>query len=178
MSCPHLTAQNIRSNLLGVLIYKDECMRCFASPTDQGGINVCLKTFQGFCTSQGLNHTALHYNRTHNPIMLNLRNVPKEVVEEKPREITKLAIGKEGGAAGDQPEFDVVSKLICVECDVELDKTNPLVAGVIDSVILSKSAYFESQVGEWELDLKVCPHTENLIQEEVQALESKALAHC
>lgn len=111
--------------------------------------------------------------------MLNLRNVPKEKVEEKkPREITKLAIGKEGGAEGDQPEFDVVSTLICVACDIELDKTNPLVAGLIDSVILSKSAYFESQVGEWELDLKTCPHTENLVQEDVKALESKALAHC
>ena len=63
MSCPHLTAQNIRGNLQGVLIYKDECMRCFAGPTSPGGINVCLKTYQGFCTAQCLNHTAMYYNR-------------------------------------------------------------------------------------------------------------------
>jgi len=49
MSCPHLIRTNITDNLHGVIIYKDECMHCFASPFDDAGLDVCMTCYEGFC---------------------------------------------------------------------------------------------------------------------------------
>lgn len=101
----------------------------------------------------------------------------KEIEEGKESKITKLAIGVEGGGGIEDP-FDTITTLHCIPCGLELDKTTTFIAPVIDSVVLSKSAFFESQVGEWELEIKECEHIKNLDQTGSTKIESKALAHC
>ena len=53
----------VNENLQGQMIYKDECVKCFLTPKDEHGINICLKTFLGFCANPapGHNHHEGHY---------------------------------------------------------------------------------------------------------------------
>lgn len=76
--CPHW-ADSVNTSLYGQQIYKDECTKCFLTPKDQHGLNVCMKTFNGSCASpdQGHNHWEAHYARTDNPIYLNIKMTPK-----------------------------------------------------------------------------------------------------
>ena len=44
-----------------------------------------------------MGHTNQHFLKTHHPIVLNIKKIPKDPNDEESK-ITKLAIGKEGGA--------------------------------------------------------------------------------
>jgi ubiquitin carboxyl-terminal hydrolase 5/13 len=43
-------------------IYKDECILCYETPKSEGGLNICLNTFLGFCSK----HLPLHIKKTKN----------------------------------------------------------------------------------------------------------------
>ena len=81
--CPHW-ADSVNQSLIGQQIYKDECTKCFLTPKDQYGLNVCMKTFIGSCANpaQGHNHWEAHYARTQNPIYLNIKMTPKAAPAE------------------------------------------------------------------------------------------------
>jgi len=66
---------NISDSLHGKQIYKDECAKCFATPLDEKGIDVCLKCFVGNCNEI---HSLLHYQKSNHPIILNIKKIPKE----------------------------------------------------------------------------------------------------
>lgn len=68
--------------------------------------------------------------------MLNVRKVLKVQDKKEPAQITKLAIGKEGGIDGEGDEYETIVKLKCLACVKDLDRTNPAVAGLVDSVLL------------------------------------------
>ena len=63
--CSHWNDNNVTTNLLGKLIYKDECCRCFGSPKGPGGLDVCLCCFVGSCSDPNVpaeqNHSNIHY---------------------------------------------------------------------------------------------------------------------
>jgi ubiquitin carboxyl-terminal hydrolase 5/13 len=96
----------------------------------------------------------------------------------KPAQITKLAIGKPGGIDPDVDNYDTIVTLKCLECNKALDHTQPQISGLIDSVLLSQSAYFSQTLQEWELKLESCDHTRNLDQSTARKIASKSLAHC
>lgn len=91
----------------------------------------------------------LHYNMSKHPITLNIKQVlkvfshfPYNLIQEpeeraKPAQITKLAIGKPGGIDPEVDNYDTIVSLKCLACEKQLDHTNPMVAGLIDSVLLS-----------------------------------------
>lgn len=64
------------------------------------GIDLCLTCLNGSCPS----HSSLHFSQTSHPLVLNFFNSPKPKNQNVDNEnnknvnITKLAIGKEGGA--------------------------------------------------------------------------------
>jgi ubiquitin carboxyl-terminal hydrolase 5/13 len=174
--CEHIDANNIRDNLVNVLIYKDECMRCFANPEGEEGLNVCLKCLQGFCSEMG--HSQQHFEKSGHPIIMNIKKVPILIEGEAPKkEITKLAIGKEGGADVEDP-FETYTSVRWLQCDLEVDKTGAFIAPIVDAILLHKSAFFESQVGEWEQEIKEWDHVKNLDQSESTTIPEKALAGC
>ena len=86
-------------------------MKCFSNPENEEGLNLCLACLQGFCID--MNHTHQHYEKTHHPIVLNIRKIPKDPSQDE-NKITKLAIGKDGGANINE-NFDVKSTLHCLE---------------------------------------------------------------
>ena len=59
-----------------------------------------------------------------------------------------------------------------------MDDRNPEVAKVINIVKNSNSANDQAKIEEWELELKTCKHTENLVQENIQKITDKGKAHC
>ena len=110
---------------------------------------------------------------------MNIKMIPKEKQEgQKPAQITKLAIGKPGGVDPDVDDFDTIVTVKCFACNKALDNRSPVLAGLVDSVLLSQSAYFSQTLQEWELKLEACEHTLLLDQTGAQRIASKSLAHC
>uniref|UniRef100_A0A5S6QIL0 ubiquitinyl hydrolase 1 n=1 Tax=Trichuris muris TaxID=70415 RepID=A0A5S6QIL0_TRIMR len=77
-------------------IFKDECAFCYDSPESKGGLFICLLCHVGFCQRHLHGHVAVkeHFG------FLNYIRERKELVfddDGPPRQITKLAIGVEGG---------------------------------------------------------------------------------
>lgn len=67
------------------------------------GLKVCLKCFNGGCFGEdSFNHSNLHYTQFKHPIVLIIKRILKEDLAAEPQKITKVAIGKEGGAQFDQ----------------------------------------------------------------------------
>jgi len=173
-TCEHISPENVKDSFLNTLIYKDECMRCFSNPEHEDGLNVCLSCLQGFCVD--MKHSQHHFDKSNHPLVLNIKKIPKDM-EEDDNKITKLAIGKQGGA-NVEDNFDTMTSLRCIPCNKELDTTGDFISPIVDTVIQSKSAFFQSQVGEWEQEIKECEHTKNLDQTDAQQISSKAMAHC
>ena len=125
-----------------------------------------------------MGHSKHHFEKHNHPLALNIKRISKEQEEAtEEKKITKLAIGKEGGADVED-HFDTRATVVCLACDKELDSTGKFIAPIVDSILLSKSAFFESQVSEWELEIRECEHTKNLDQTGAQQIASKTLAHC
>ena len=82
--CPHW-AEHTTDNLQGKLIYKDECVRCFLTPKDEFGLNVCLYTLQGNCANpnEGHGHSDAHSAKSGHPIFMNIKMVPKAEPKEE-----------------------------------------------------------------------------------------------
>ncbi|CDW54209.1 ubiquitin carboxyl terminal hydrolase 5 [Trichuris trichiura] len=77
-------------------IFKDECAFCYDSPEDKGGLFICLLCHVGFCQRHLQDHVTVKKHFA----FLNYVRERKELVPEEdgpPRQITKLAIGVEGG---------------------------------------------------------------------------------
>jgi ubiquitin carboxyl-terminal hydrolase 5/13 len=104
----------------------------------------------------------MHYHKSQHPIALNIKLIEKQKDPETKKEqqaVTKLAIGKPGGIDADTDDYDTVVALKCVACNIELDRTEPQIASLIDSILLTQSAYYVNTVEEWELKLDPCEHT-------------------
>ena len=179
--CPHWTPDNYTESLHGRLVYKDECCRCFATPKGEGGLDVCLRTLVGSCNDPNeppeRNHSQIAFKNTGNPLVLKIRKVPK-AQEGAPVEVTKLAIGKPGGIDPEVDKYDTHARVFCHLCNAYLDHTHPKIQPLVDSILLAQSAYDQSAVQEWEMELKACEHTLTLDQSTAVAIADKGLAHC
>jgi len=113
---------NIPSN--NSKVYKDECLLCYDNPVcsnisdvvfcliwffllntivfvfvcspqeSEGGLNICLNTFQGFCPE----HVKLYNKKTGNKFFLNIKRIKTENPEKKDaKQPERLAIGLPGG---------------------------------------------------------------------------------
>lgn len=69
-----------------------------------------------------------------------------------------MAIGKPGGIDAETDKYDTNAMVYCNLCDAPLPMDNPKVASLVDSVLLAQSAYNESTISEWELEIKSCEH--------------------
>ena len=134
--CPCWNLDNVTDNLHGRMIYKDECCRCFAEPTDPTGLDVCMRCFLGSCRPNGPddeNHSLIHFKNTDHPIVLNIKKVEKETSNE-PVKITKLAIGKPGGIDPEADKYDEVVSVYCHKCNKNLDHTHPKIEPMVKSI--------------------------------------------
>ena len=173
MACEHLVPEHLQFDLRGRLIHKDECTLCYSSAKDDSGIDVCLKCFNGGCPA----HSHIHYEKSGHPLVLNVRNVRiLSSQSSEPQKITRLAIGKEGGAGYSPDQWDTQLSLKCLACRIPLDRADDL-EPLVNSILISNSALMENAVGEWEMEHKPCTHTRGLVQTGGPIAE-KSLAGC
>ena len=92
--------------------------------------------------------------------------------------ITKLAVGKEGGIDHAPEEYEVITRVYCYACQQELDKSNPMLAPLVGSIIAAHSATEASKIEEWEREYKQCKHVIGLVQLLAEAKPLTAPIHC
>lgn len=148
------------------------------------GLDVCLKCYTGSCADQGSthNHSVLHGGSKGHPIFMNIKLIPKAVDPVtgnlKSQQVTKLAIGMPGGVDAETDKYDTSVVVHCRECNSDIPLAHARVASLVDSVLLANSAYNQSSISEWELELKSCAHIKSLDQSHSSRIAEKNLASC
>ena len=113
--------------------------------------------------------------------MLNIKQRKKEKVEknEEPKKITKLAIGKPGGADFTGDEWEQLLEVTCLDCNKTLDyeKDNEI-KSLVTSVLNASSENEKEDIKAWEEELFPCEHTLTLVQNEGIKIAEKSIAKC
>lgn len=180
--CEHISDPRIfQTSLAGKQIFKDECTLCFACSSSDHGIDLCLTCFNGSCSEykepNKFSHTDLHTDSFQHPVYLNIRKHIK-VIKPDSSQITKLAIGVEGGASIDLEEVTFNYALLCKTCSILLPIIPHEFAPLIKSIEEHKTAYESVELASWELDLKPCSHS-RLLSENKQPVSVKVnLSKC
>ena len=150
-----LNPNNFPASIQGKPVYKDECVKCFVDATWAGGIDLCLTTLQCFCVEN--NHSQEHFEKTGYPLYLNIKKVEKAQPERaEQKEITKLAIGTEGGANNPyfNKEYDEIYTVVCKKCPGTINQEN--FSGLIQSIKNAGGVNQMEQAAAWELDILPC----------------------
>ncbi len=114
-------------------------------------------------------------------MMLNIKERKKEMVkkEDEPQTITKLAIGKPGGADFTGEEWEQVLELVCLKCNQSLDyEKDPKIKDLVTSLLNTSSESEKEDIKAWELEINPCEHTLTLQQEQGIKIAEKSIAKC
>jgi ubiquitin carboxyl-terminal hydrolase 5/13 len=114
--------------------------------------------------------------------MMNVKQQKKEKTEktdDKPKMITRLAIGKPGGADFTGEEWEQIIELKCLECNKSLDyEKNETIKSLITSVLNASSENEKEDIKDWEEEILPCEHTLTLKQNEGIKIAEKSIAKC
>ena len=114
--------------------------------------------------------------------MMNVKQQKKEKTEKKdeqPKMITRLAIGKPGGADFTGEEWEQIIELKCLECNKSLDyEKNETIKSLITSVLNASSENEKEDIKAWEEEILPCEHTLTLKQNEGIKIAEKSIAKC
>ena len=125
--CPHWNPEHVSENLQGRLIYKDECARSFATPKDEDGLEVCLKTLVGHSNPKGVpdeqSFSKINVKNTGHPLVMIIKKTKKAT--DGPVKVTKLAIGKPGGIDPETDNYDTSVSVYCHFCKKYLNHEIP-----------------------------------------------------
>ena len=113
--------------------------------------------------------------------MMNVKDRKKEKVEKKeePKTITKLAIGKPGGADFTGEDWEQIIEIRCLECQktLEYEKDNEI-KSLVTSVLNASSENEKEDIKAWEEEIFPCEHTLTLVQNEGIKIAEKSIAKC
>ncbi|CAA17049.1 Lys48-specific deubiquitinase Ubp14 [Schizosaccharomyces pombe] len=177
MSCPHLTETNVVIPDNSQVIYREECVRCFNSQDEEGGIDLCLTCFQSGCGETGLKHSLVHFEQTLHPIVVTIARQPKQKInDEPPQKITKLEIREDS----DEDLYDYFYVPKCLVCNIILDIQDPLLSLSLEAMKNATKASNKSQLTAWENELTTCDHIINLPENEtyVTNLDNATCSKC
>src|SRR3569833_1089896 len=145
-----------------------------AAQDDGSGLSVCLQCFNGGCAGDR-NHAKAHSAQRNHPLVLNIRRSRKVIVrDESPLKMSKLAISAET----ETDRYDTALTVRCLECDVELDKSDASLSAVVDGVMSANTFSRKEEVKAWEQTLTSCEHILPLQQQEPRKIASQQLGHC
>lgn len=88
--------------------------------------------------------------------------------------MSKLAIAAET----EEDRYDTSLSAKCLECDKELDISNPKLAPVIDGVMKANTFSRKEEVKAWEQELTTCEHILMLQQGDPRQIEQSTLSQC
>ena len=107
--------------------------------------------------------------------MLNIRRTRKLIVrDEPPLKMSKLAIAAET----ETDRYDTSLTVKCLDCDLDLDKSDPAIAPVVEGVMSANTFSRKEEVKAWEQELTSCEHILTLQQAEPRKIASQSLGHC
>jgi ubiquitin carboxyl-terminal hydrolase 5/13 len=135
--------------------------------THPEGLFVCMKCFNAFCCE----HTGAHAAQHSHPLYLRVLSTPKAA--EQQLEITKLAIGVEGGAVG-EVEYETSYRVWCSWCGAASAEGEKALAAQVKSLINTDSPFKKQSLASWEVELLPCEHSLTLQQH----ITNKNLEHC
>ncbi|KAK3316960.1 hypothetical protein B0H66DRAFT_535198 [Apodospora peruviana] len=163
--CEHVKPENLRTPKYNSSVYREDCTRCFDSIDDEGGLDVCLRCWNGGCTGRN-DHSHDHYENFHHPLVLNIRRVRKVIErDEPPLKISKLAIEAETEA----DRYDNILTVRCLVCgQKELDKTDSRIAPVVDHIMTADAYAKKQEILAWQMDLEPCEHVNKLVEGPVE----------
>ncbi|XP_024356450.1 ubiquitin carboxyl-terminal hydrolase 14 [Physcomitrium patens] len=147
-------------------IYKQECCVSFSTPRSEGGLFIDLYSFLAF----GKDYVMWNYEKTGNPVYLNIQETPKQVSESRPhKKPTLLAIGVEGGFDSKVPEYEETYRIVILPDfisllypSVELPEKVRL---AVDGILAAVGAERKEEVAAWTADKKqVSPYALSLQQ--------------
>ncbi|CAG1988548.1 unnamed protein product [Fusarium graminearum] len=174
MACPHLDLIGLTPPDPSQSVYREDCTQCFDSIDDPDGLDVCLQCFNGGCAGER-NHDRLHYALTQHPLALNIRRTRKVVErDEPPAKMSKLAIAAET----EEDRYDTALAVKCLDCNTELDRTNPKLAPMVDGILKANTFSRKEEVKAWEQELTSCEHILMLQQAPSKKIEQNDLSHC
>lgn len=105
--------------------------------------------FNGFCPEDRDKHSQDHKH----PLYINIVMIEKK--SEEKVEITKLAIGKEGGALGG-PEYETSYKVYCAECKTSNFEGASQFDPQIQSLANTESPFKKQAAVSWEVEINPC----------------------
>ena len=112
---------------------------------------------------------------------MNIKQRKKEKTEknEEPQKITKLAIGKPGGADFSGEEWEQLIELRCLICNKSLDyEKDTVLKSLVTSVLNASSENEKEDIKAWEEEIFPCEHTLTLVQNEGVKIAEKSIAKC
>ena len=134
-------------------VYKDECLYSFDNPESENGLYICMSTFRGVgkdhlerhCQANPGKNVFLHILRRRKP-------VPVEPTSE-PKQVTKLAIGIEGGFDANQSNrFTFEEKYaiyvhpnVTIAYPEEAEKVPQQVQRSAEAIVASESAFMKEE---------------------------------
>lgn len=152
----------LRSNLSRVRIpeptnriYKQECCISFETPKSEGGLFIDMNTFLAF----GKDCVGWNYEKTGNPVYLHIKQIKKQVGEDRPlKKPTLLAIGVDGGFDNHEPEFEETHNIVILPDYVTLPfpsvELPEKVRLAVDAVLMAEGAERKEQITAWTADKK------------------------
>lgn len=88
--------------------------------------------------------------------------------------MSKLSIAAET----EEDRYDTTLTVKCLECETELDRTNPKLAPMVDGIMKANTFSRKEEVKAWEQELTSCKHILLLQQQPSRKIEQGALGHC
>lgn len=107
------------------------------------------------------------------------QKVPEDPSEKEPKIITKIAIGKPGGADFTGEKWEQIIEVYCKECKKVIDyQKDEQLKALVTSVLNTSSESDKSGIKAWEEEIFPCEHTLTLQQDQGVKLAEKAMAKC
>lgn len=120
-------------------------------------------------------HSQAHAAVRNHPLVLNVRRTRKIIErDEPPPKISKLAIAAETEA----DRYDTSLSVRCLECNVDLDKSDAKLAPVIDGIMTANTFSRQEEVKAWEQEIISCEHVLTLQQGDPRQIASQDLGQC
>jgi len=148
-------------------IYKDECMFTFDTPANcENGLDIDLKTYQGFSRTATHNFTFENFHRTGNYLYLNIKKTLKPKSEtdkllnplgEPSQKIQKLEIKD----IKDEDFYDTTISVynIAEDCYYSRDQLSAEFNRLIDAILTTNSSNRQQEITQWEQEIFPCDHS-------------------
>jgi len=161
-----INALNIPKPNVSSKVYNEQCVLSFATPFSEDGIYLNLNSYQSFAR----NYVDFDFARTGNPCYLNIKKREVEIKDDEKKEVTKVALGVEGGFSLEgntriETELALVMLPDWKYMQFPSEKINPEIKETIEAII-KHAAPDPGMAAAWAADDMVVesPHAENLIQ--------------